>query len=457
MGIKPFYYARIGDALLFSNTLEAVRLHPGVSSRLSDLAIGDFLLFGTNYRTDVSAYEDIKKLPAAHALTASGGEIRITRYWSFPIEEPIFYRRAGDYTGEFRALLRAAVKDRLRAERASINMSGGLDSPTVAAEAAAQLPDKGALQGITVVCDSGVPDDEGEYAGMVARHLGIPHRIFAMEAYQLFERSESPGFQFPEPGCQELAAVHEDMYRFAAAQGPILLTGEGGDPALIPSLSFYRGRRLPSFVWHSAKYLLSHGRPPRLGFRLAWLRWRGLPTADTGSYPCWLNPEFESRAGLRARWQEVMSERPSSHPDRPAAHECVSQPEWAGFFELYDAGHTRAALEVRHPLMDLRVLRFMLRLPTLPWCADKELLRAAMSGDLPEAVLRRPKSPLAGDAAARPLQRANPKNIDDFEPAAEFDKYIIRKKIPGRAWDAVAFEPSLHLRPLNLSLWLRYR
>ncbi len=202
-----------------------------------------------------------------------------------------------------------------------------------------------------------------------------------------------------------------------------MLTGEGGDPGLIPSLSFYRGKRFPGFLWQIAEYFLAHGRHPRLGFHLAWLRWRGLPTADSGPYPNWLEPNFESRARLRERWQEIMGEPAPEHPDRPEAYACVSQPEWAGYFEANDAGCTRILLEVRHPLMDLRVLRFMLRLPTLPWCADKELLRVAMRGDLPESILRRPKSPLAEDPLAGLLEGLS-KLAHGLPPAPDLGNFI---------------------------------
>ena len=46
--IKSLYYAHLGSLVVFSNTLDCVRRHPGISGRLNDLAIADFLLFGMN-------------------------------------------------------------------------------------------------------------------------------------------------------------------------------------------------------------------------------------------------------------------------------------------------------------------------------------------------------------------------------------------------------------------------
>src|SRR5690242_19445023 len=48
MGIKPFYYARVGSHVIFSNSIDCIRRHPLVPNRLNDLAMADFLLFGVN-------------------------------------------------------------------------------------------------------------------------------------------------------------------------------------------------------------------------------------------------------------------------------------------------------------------------------------------------------------------------------------------------------------------------
>ena len=65
-GVKPFYYARVGNSLIFGNTLNGVRIHPQVSDELNDLAIADFLLFGYNQELDTTTFADIQRLPPAH-------------------------------------------------------------------------------------------------------------------------------------------------------------------------------------------------------------------------------------------------------------------------------------------------------------------------------------------------------------------------------------------------------
>ena len=61
-GIKPFYYAQVGNRLVFSNTLDCVRLHPQVSDKLNDLALGDFLLFDFNQDQSTTTFADIRRL-----------------------------------------------------------------------------------------------------------------------------------------------------------------------------------------------------------------------------------------------------------------------------------------------------------------------------------------------------------------------------------------------------------
>ena len=80
-------------------------------------------------------------------------------------------------------------------------------------------------------------------------------------------------------------------------------------------------------------------------------------------------------------------------------------PIWPTLFEGYDPGVTRVPVEVCYPFFDLRLVDFLLALPALPWCSDKELLREAARSILPDAVRLRRKSPLLADPLIALLQR----------------------------------------------------
>jgi asparagine synthase (glutamine-hydrolysing) len=194
-GVKPFYYAQVGDFLVFSNTLNCVRLHPHVSDELNDRAIGDFLLFGLNYDNATTTFRDVLRLPPAHCLTFSRDGLRIERYWAPPTDGRIRYSRIEDYVENFQVLLRAAVADRLRANRAGILLSGGLDSSsvaTVAKEVSAKSSRATDICGYTHVYESLIPHDDGAYASEAGEFLRVPIKFIAMDHTELFERWNDP-------------------------------------------------------------------------------------------------------------------------------------------------------------------------------------------------------------------------------------------------------------------------
>jgi asparagine synthase (glutamine-hydrolysing) len=114
-----------GNAVVVSNALDCVRLHPAISHELHEPAIADFLLFGVNQDNGTTSFRDIRRLPPAHRIRWSPDGCRCQRYWTLPIEEPMQLRRAGEYPERLRALLSDAVRDRLRTRRVVVLMSGG--------------------------------------------------------------------------------------------------------------------------------------------------------------------------------------------------------------------------------------------------------------------------------------------------------------------------------------------
>ena len=147
----------------------------------------------------------------------------------------------------------------------------------------------------------------------------------------------------------------------------------------------------------------------------------------------------------------MMEPRPV-HPYRPDAYAGLTGPRVA--FDTADEWrHRNAHVEPRHPLFDVRIQRFFLRLPVLPWCADKEILRSPMQGRLPEAILRRPKSPVLGDPLATILGELQSNSFRDFPAAPECLRYVIQDRIPDLK-TALENPYATDLRPINLNYWL---
>ena len=463
-GVKLLYYAQVGNSVVFGNTLNCVRMHPGVSDELNDLAIADFLLGGLNEEPATTTFADILRLPAAHTLTLSDGALCVHRYWTLPVEGPVHYTRTGDYVEHFRELLRTAVEDRLRTDRVSVFMSGGMDSSTIAATAKEVLSKQSApfeLCAHTVVYDRLIPDQERRYSTMVAQALGMPIHHLVADGYALYERWEEPGVRRPEPFEYALPALEVDQYRQVAGHSRVVLTGDGGDPGLRASLSSHllrqaRGLQLGRLARDLGRYLMAERRLSRLYLRkrlevlFGKNRWRSL-------YPRWLNRTFEARWDLRTRWERVNDEPTPNHPVRPEAYGGLTAPYWQWVFEGYDAGVTFSPVEARHPFFDLRVMRYLLTLPRLPWCADKMLFREAMRGILPERVRLRPKTPLVGDPIGELLKRPEAQWVDHFEPEPALGRYVDRNRVPPVVGEKDYYQRWINLRPLSLNLWLQTR
>jgi asparagine synthase (glutamine-hydrolysing) len=461
MGVKPFYYAALGHCVIFSNTLDCVRLHPSVSDRLNDTAIADFLLFDLNQDKATTTFADIQRFPPAHCATWSASGLRLQRYWTLPIDEPIYYRRHEDYVDRFRELLRTAVGDRLRTNRVGVFMSGGLDSTTLAASARDMLSSRPGDSGVCAFTASHQGyDREGEYAGLVAKSLGIPIRYQGLSPNRVDPKWYCSTFHTPEPVPHpaSLAADIVDL-REVASYSRVAFYGEGPDNALSYEWRSYISYLVQHKRWKRLLYDLSshavlHRRVPLLSSIPGVIRqWRqGKRESDAApSFPDWFNPDFEKSLHLRTRWEQLSLDPHFAHSIRPRGYASFDQPLWQGMFESFDVAQTGSLLEVRHPFLDLRVMRFLLAVPTLPWCRSKYLLRRAMRGVLPEPVLRRPKVPLIRDVWEERVMECG---LPSLDPTCTLDRYVDT----GRLLQAPVRAPStfwIDFRTRSLNYWLR--
>jgi asparagine synthase (glutamine-hydrolysing) len=460
-GVKPFFYAHIGSCVIFSNTLDCIRQHPSVSNRLNDLAIADFLLFEMIKDPAASSFADIRRLPPAHTLTCERGEISVHRYWELSVTTPIQYARDAEYVERFLELLDAAVADRLRAERAGVLMSGGLDSSTVAASARRIFNGNGSVSRLcayTMVFDSLIPHEERRYAKLVADGLKLPLEYVASDHLKIFERANQAEYCSSEPVHAAYPDTTLDLLRQVAVCSRVVLTGYGGDPALCGRISVHfrqliKKKPLGHALADAARFFLVDGRFSRLYLRT---RWRILfaSKSQSAGYPGWLNEDLEKRLGLRDRWGSLNRTGIPKLAARPEAQEVMADLMWSTLFEEHDAGSTHVPVEVSHPIFDLRLVKFLLAIPRLPWCSDKELFREAARGRLPEVVRLRRKSSLPADPLIVLLSRPEAAWVDRFEPVPELEQYVVRNRIPTMYREQDSRAAWIHLRPLSLNFWL---
>ncbi len=462
-GIKPFYYAEFGNVFVFSNVLNCVRLHPGLSEDLDDAAIGDFLLFGLNCNPSTTTFRDIRRLPPAHCLSVSAEGVRTARYWSAPTCGAIHYRHADEYVEHFQTLFQSAVADRLRVDRAGILLSGGLDSAAMAAtarEISSNSLDAAELRAYTVVYKPLASDREGALARKVADFLHIPIQFLEVGGVKPFERWGDPELSSPEPIDDPLFAGMSDQFRMIAADCRVALCGEGADNLM----HFEMMPHAKQLIRNREVHRLLQEVPRYLGQRRSiWpgihRRFKGIlgkdPTAPL--FPRWLAPDFARDLDLKSRWKE-WTELPASrpHPVRPKAHISLSIPQWANMFEQESPGATHYPVEVRYPFLDLRIVNYLLALPPFPFFFEKRLLRDAMAGRLPEECRLRPKTPLLDDPLVQHLRDAKSAEwLDQIEWSGGIEQFVDRSSLAPVPGGNDSEQISLDLRPRCLNFWLQ--
>jgi asparagine synthase (glutamine-hydrolysing) len=459
-GVKPFYYAEIEGGVVFSNTLDCVRVHPGVGDELNERAIGDFLLFGCNTEPTTTTFADVRRLAPAHTLTCGPDTLQRRQYWKLPADGRIRYRRSREYVDHFREVLRLAVSDRLRSNQVVVLMSGGLDSTAIAATARHLLSESNTpfdLSAQTVVYDSLIPDEERHYARMAAEALGIDIGYFVADDHRPLDGWDQPDLRMPEPTDDPFLCMRSQQLEQAASRSRVFLCGEGGDEVLWGSYVVdLVGRMRPlELAANLARCLVLHRLRPGAGIRSRLQKWRGQDPRPP-AFPAWVNSAFAERTDLRARWAQGNTIGPAgAHRLRPEAYGRLVTAPWPWYFESFDPGVTRIPIEGRYPFLDLRVVNYLLAIPPLPWCVDKQLLRLAMHGALPDTIRLRPKAPLAGDPLRAHLRKADFELVAGCDPGPELRQWVTRAVGLHQAGGRVIGDPWLELRPRALEHWLR--
>ncbi len=471
-GVTPMYYAQIGNRLVFGNTLEVVRKYPGIRDDLNETAVGDYLLFGCSIDLENTFFTSVRSVPPASRIVWNDGvETRCQRYWSLP--EPDSYhrvRRPADLAAEFKAVLTEAVRDRLRAPRAAISLSGGLDSGAIAMIAGSLRSDgscRTELHSYSFGYDWMVPETERHYASLTARAAGIEEATYISNEQAMFD-GKPLWRSTPEPRLNAARrSARTEVTRLMAAAGErVHITGTGGDVLLGASPLDWRKFFQTGSVMASARALATYSWEQRWVplNRILWTMRGGVPTNYfTASEFPWLAPDFVRRADLSGRMAKMSTLRAQW---KTARHRMAYDPIQAAVLSSGDPEFTRIAAKTYHPLFDLRVVQFMTKVAPFPWFVDKILLREAMRDLLPEPVRKRRKvSP--GGAVLRliPIWRS----YEDGEQLAKVpvmsrfvDQNLLLRRVASitnrqeRGHNAPSFSGFQQIEiPLCLGYWLK--
>lgn len=404
LGLRPLFLCEAGERLFFSTELEP--LLTALPSRPQPDEV--FLAHWLGYRNvdePRTFYQGVRRLPGGHLLELGRGGSEARRFWSWP-EEPLLEGPGSELIARLVEEIDLATRRSLRgAGTPGLLLSGGLDSATVLASATAGgAPGPLAYSGI-FPCHPEV--DESRLIDLQVASRSLRARCLEVRGGSVLrgalEYLSSWGVPNPDTNGFWTSTLRE---RIAADGVDVLLDGEGGDELF--DTSYYlladelrRGRvRSVAGLLRSIPGIAPLLPAPRLRARLL-LRFGilGLPSRRPGRR--WL-----ALAGDLEEPPPYLSDRARRLIDKHDRGDTWRQragPRWRSYLldSIACGGETIGAAEHlqrlqrpwglvgRHPLHDLDLVRFVLRLPPalgFDPVYTRVTQRAALSGRAPEEV-----------------------------------------------------------------------
>ncbi|MEJ2368929.1 MAG: asparagine synthase (glutamine-hydrolyzing) [Acidobacteriota bacterium] len=407
LGVKPLYWARCGDGVLFASEIKAIQAYEGFDRRADLEALTAFLTC-EYIPAPRSAYAAVRKLLPGYILEVKDGEAASRPYWRWTVpESPIRSRR------EAVEMLRETVFDAVRDQLVSdvplgVFLSGGVDSSIVTS---CMKQAGGDVQSFSISFEDPT-FDESAYARRAAEHIGSRHHEHRFtetelltEVPRVMERLDEP---FADPSIFPTALLS----RFARERVTVALGGDGGDelfagyPTYLAHRYYGLYKAVPGFV-----------RRPLLGAvaRLLPVSHKNLPGPyllnkfrDGAESPMpqrhhlWLGaftpsqlgeliPGYRSAFGFISEWIQP-----------PPRRDAVSNAQWhdlhtyllEDILAKVDRASMMASLEARVPLLDPRVVRLAFSFPPewkLRGTQGKAIFKQAFADRFPPGFLDRKK------------------------------------------------------------------
>jgi asparagine synthase (glutamine-hydrolysing) len=411
-GERPLFFADgPSGAFAFASLPVALCQLPWVGPVI-DVARVSLLLSLAEPWKKQSCFRGVDRLAPAHWLKWSARGVEIRRYWEPAAVPAIRYRRDQDYEEDLRERLDRAVAARMGEGSVAAELSGGLDSSSVAVTAASLLAQqRQRLTAFTAVPAAGydgqVPagrfGDEGPIAAEAAAlYSNIDHVRVDSSRRDLVQSWAQASRLTGEPPINPMNRIWLDSILDGVRRRglKVLLQGGAGNATIsydgLDGLAglFRRGR------WVT---LLRQVRALRAGGHTSWRG--GAAWATAPSIPLALRRIVQPE--LRAFTLDFSP----VHPDRIREFGLVERAleTFHGtnvdsgvtrrrMFDLFDSGPFNAAaaaewqVEQRDPTQDKHLTEFCFAIPPEQYLAGgqaRSLIRRAMQGRLPEATLRR--------------------------------------------------------------------
>lgn len=414
-GVRPFYYRYcIGQFFSFASEIKALLYFSGVSNRLNEEKIGDYIAVMPGDKTS-TFYQDILRLPPAHSLTVSCKRIKLKEYWSVDPTYSLSLGSDQEYAEAYLDVFTKAVRRRLRSVFAiGSALSGGLDSSSIVCVAREYLrqQEKPLLKTFSGVFD-GVPDsDERPYINAVVEQGGIePYFVRADQISPLVEWERVLWYQ-EEPIWTPNLFMHWGLYSAAKQQNiRIFLDGFLGDNIVCHGWEYLMDlayawrwinllreingvvKRQPGYsksqmIW---RYLLECGVKPRVSSLLQKVGWQlSNPHSSISGLNSGINQDFAKKISLLNRCKTFQTRFPSPPgAARQRQYRDLTAGEIPLGLEVSNKIASAFSIESSYPFTDRQLVEFCLATPANQRIHDgrsRMIVRRALSNLLPPKV-----------------------------------------------------------------------
>lgn len=226
LGIKPLYYVRLSDKLLFASEIKSLLQDEDCQREVDIKSLNELFTF-RYVPSPNTLFKNIKKLPPGHFMTVNENGLEIRRYWNWTPHIISGYREE-DIINKYQKLLQDAVKLQMRSDvPVGLFLSSGIDSSVLLA-----LMSKESSQPIntfTIGFEDGELTNETNDAREIAARYGANHSEMIVTAQDYEKYYERYLWDIEEPVGNESAAAFYFVSLIASKKVKVALTGQGAD------------------------------------------------------------------------------------------------------------------------------------------------------------------------------------------------------------------------------------
>ena len=410
-GVKPLFYARWQDTLVFASELTQIIALPEFSRRPNPLMVADYLAGDTDL-SEHSFFADVDRLAPGCWGRFANGQLTIRRYWELDPSIHTHFKSDAEYGERFKELFIASVRRNLRTDLpVGSNLSGGLDSSSIVCVTDMIRKEQGPsapFDTFSLSFDDRMVD-EGEHVEAVCNKANIKHHAYRSDAENVFDHIPMVQKIQGEPMRSLGIVLFWRLKELAAESGMrVLLNGMGADEVLGGINLYYLADLLRTGRFrtlHRSLDRLVEYDPYSVGlsrkgllrvFALRplmppWIRRIRRKIRGVSGYPSEINPDFASRVGLADRLIRI-PETPFPDVYRRMSFEGFRKSYTPLLLHYEDTNNAHLGLESRFPFLDRELVEFLFSLPRQQKARDglaKVVLRNGMNGILPDSVRNR--------------------------------------------------------------------